>query len=198
MFRESFPTLALIILLTASTSAEAKDIAKTVSYLVQGKTAQEIYEYIKTKSPRVAGNSTFAFTMIATKTDKTEKKSATACGFATFKTSAIFNYVLPRHANASVLKPKTLAKWQAFESYLKVHEQGHSNIWLRCFAKYDAAARVMTAKDCKALDKQREQTFTAIKRECLKQDEAFDVVFRKEVLRHPFVAEALRTAKPTN
>jgi predicted secreted Zn-dependent protease len=192
MFRESFPALALILSLTASTAVQAKDVAKTVSYLVQGKTALEVYDFIKTKSPRVAGNATFAFTMIATKTDKKEKKSATACGYSAFKTSAIFNYVLPKHTDPSVLKAKTRARWLAFEGYLKTHEQGHRDIWLACFAEYDAAAQAMAAADCKALDKQREKTFTAIKLGCLKQDEAYDVIFRKDVLRHPFVAEALR------
>jgi predicted secreted Zn-dependent protease len=192
MFRESFPILALCLSLTASSVAEAKDVAKTVAYIVQGKTAAEVYDYIKTKSPRVAGNATFAFTMIATKTDKKEKKSDAGCGYSAFNTSAIFNYVIPRHTNADLLKPKTRSKWHAFEVYLKTHEQGHRDIWLRCFAEYDTAAKSLSAKDCKALDKLREKTFTAIKRECLKQDEAYDVVFRKDVLRHPFVAEALR------
>jgi predicted secreted Zn-dependent protease len=196
MFRESFPVLALFISLTASTVVEAKDVAKTVAYLVQGKTAGEVYDFIKTKSPRVAGNSTFAFTMIATKTDKKEKSSAKSCGYSVFRTSSIFNYVLPKHADPSIMKAKTRNKWQAFEAYLKVHEQGHRDIWVACFAQYDTAAFALSAKDCKALDKLREKTFTALKRECLKQDEAYDVVFRKDVLRHPFVAEALKAPKP--
>jgi predicted secreted Zn-dependent protease len=195
MFRESFPALALCLSLIALTPAQAKDVAKTVSYLVEGKTAGEVYDFIKTKSPRVAGNSTFAFTMIATKTDKKEKMSAKGCSYPRFRTSSIFNYVLPKHKDPSVLKTKTRSKWQAFENYLKVHEQGHRDIWVACFAKYDAAARALLAKDCKALDVLREKTFTSLKRECLKQDEAYDVVFRKDVLKHPFVAEALRKPK---
>jgi predicted secreted Zn-dependent protease len=195
MFRESFLALALIVSLIASTPVEARDVAKTVSYIVQGKTAGEVYEYIKTKSPRVAGNATFAFTMIATKTDRKEKKSASGCSYASFRTSAIFNYVLPRHADAGVLKKKTRAKWNAFESYLKTHEQGHRDIWVACLADYDAAALALSATDCKALDKVREKTFTAKKLACLKQDEAYDVIFRKDVLRHPFVAEALKAPK---
>jgi predicted secreted Zn-dependent protease len=195
MFRESFLPLALFISFTISTPAQAKDVAKTVSYIVKGNTAGEVYDYIKTKSPRVAGNATFAFTMIATKTDKTEKTSKGACRYASFRTSAIFNYVLPRHADAGVLKKKTRAKWHDFESYLKTHEQRHRDIWVACFAGYDAAALALTAKDCKTLDKAREKTFTAKKLACLKQDEAYDVIFRKDVLRHPFVAEALKAPK---
>lgn len=195
MFHRSLHILALIISLTVLSEVQAKDSAKTVSYLVQGKTAGEVYDFIKTKSPRVAGNSTFAFTMIATKTDKKEKKSSKSCGYSAFRTSSIFNYVLPKHADPSALKTKTRNKWLAFESYLKTHEQGHRDIWVACFAEYDAAALALSAKDCKALDKMRDKTFTALKRECLKQDEAYDVVFRKDVLRHPFVAEALKAPK---
>ncbi len=192
MFRESFLALAGSVVLATSTVAYAADTSKTVSYLVQGKTAQEIYAFIKTKSPRAAGNATFAFTMIATKTDKIEKKSAKACGYSSFKTSALFNFVLPRHQDPTKIKGKTRQSWAAFADYLKTHEEGHRTIWQSCFRQYDKAAKALSAKDCKSLDKQREKIFTKIKLGCLKQDEAYDTIFRKQVLKHPFVAEALK------
>jgi predicted secreted Zn-dependent protease len=192
MFRESFPALALCLSLLASTPVAAKDVAAVVPYPVQGKTAAEVYEYIKTKSPRAANNATFAFTMIATKTAKTEKLGGDGCRYTSFKTSAIFNFVIPRHPQPALLRAKTRSKWDAFTAYLQEHEQGHRIIWQKCFARYDAAAKALTAQDCKALDAIREKTFTAIKRECIQLDEDYDVVFRKEVLKHPFVAEALK------
>jgi predicted secreted Zn-dependent protease len=191
MFRESFPALALCFSLIASSAVMAKDVSAVVAYPVQGKTAAEVYNYIKTKSPKAANNSTFAFTMIATKTVKTEKQSAEGCRYPTFKTSAIFNFVVPKHAKPEALKPKTQPKWQDFTSYLLEHEKGHREIWQRCFATYDQEAKALSAKDCKALDALREKTFTRLKLGCIKQDEAYDVVFRKEVLKHPFVKAAL-------
>jgi predicted secreted Zn-dependent protease len=194
MFRESFLIFTALCLFTTSTLA--KDISAVVPYHVQGKTAAEVYAFIKTKSPRVANNATFAFTMIATKTDKRENPSRIDCHYSTFKTSAIFNFILPKHAQPSDLPSKTRAKWLAFENYLQMHEQGHRGIWQKCFAEYDAAAQALSAKDCKALDKLREQTFTQVKKGCLKLDENHDVAFRKEVLTHPFVVEALAKPKP--
>jgi predicted secreted Zn-dependent protease len=191
MFRESFPVLALSFSLITSSVAQAKDVSAVVAYPVQGKTAAELYNYIKTKSPKVVNNATFAFTMIATKTEKTEKQSADGCRYPTFKTSAIFNFVLPKHPKPGTIKPKTQPKWLAFESYLLQHEKGHREIWRACFAAYDQEAKALTAKDCKALDTLREKTFTKLKLGCLKQDEQYDVVFRKEVLKHPFVKAAL-------
>ncbi len=191
MFRESFSALALSLSLITSSAAVGKDVSAIVAYPVQGRTAAEIYNYIKTKSPKAANNSTFAFTMIATKTVKTEKQSADGCRYPTFKTSAIFNFVLPKHAKPDSIKPKTQNKWLDFEGYLLEHEKGHRDIWQACFIAYDQEAKVLNAKDCKALDVLRETTFTALKRRCLQQDEQYDVVFRKEVLKHPFVKAAL-------
>jgi predicted secreted Zn-dependent protease len=192
MFRKSCLCLAICTSLVSSTVVQAKDVSAIVPYAVQGKTAAEVYNFIKTKSPRAAGNATFAFTMIATKTVKTEKQSANGCRYPTFKTSAIFNFVLPRHVQPKALKPKTLSKWQTFESYLQVHEQGHRDIWQACFAAYDKEAKALVEKDCKTLDSVREKTFTKLKRGCLTQDEQYDVQFRKDVLKHPFVVEALK------
>jgi predicted secreted Zn-dependent protease len=166
-------------------------VSAVVAYPVQGVTAAEIYKYIKTKSPKAANNSTFAFTMIATKTVKTEKQSAEDCRYPTFKTSAIFNFVLPKHPKPKSIKAKTQSKWLAFEGYLFEHEKSHRVIWQACFADYDQQAKTLTSKDCKSLDALREKTFTKIKLGCLKQDEAYDVVFRKDVLKHLFVKVAL-------
>ncbi len=182
----------LVTICSCITAAVAKDTSSTTQYLVTGKTAVEVYEDIKIHAPKVAQNATFAFTMIATKTDKREKVAAEACRYDRFKTSAIFNFVIPRHTNPALMNAKTQGKWTNFVAYLQIHEQGHRSIWQACLAEYDAASLALEAPGCKALDQLREQTFTKIKRRCLQQDEAYDVEFRKAVLRDPFVAQALR------
>jgi predicted secreted Zn-dependent protease len=195
MFRESFQAVALIISLTASTVASAKETSRVDYYPVTGRTAPEVYEYIKTKSPRVAGNATFAFTLIATKTDKRERQKGEACSYSSFKTSALYAFNIPRHSSPKALPASTRGKWSAFTAYLKTHEEGHRTIWRACFQRYDAEALALTAKTCKSLDKSREKLFTKIKRDCLKQDEAYDTIFRRAVLSEPFVKEALARKK---
>jgi predicted secreted Zn-dependent protease len=192
MITASFKTLALISLLYASTSAVAKDTSKVAYYPVMGATAPEVYEFIKTKVPRVVGNATFAFTAIATKFDAKALQKGKACRFSRHTTSALYVFNIPQHSRPESLKPKTRQKWFAFTEYLKIHEEGHRTIWRDCFAALDTEMLTLSAPTCRELSLQRDAVFTRIKRECVAKDEAFDVIFRKQVLSDPFVAEALR------
>jgi predicted secreted Zn-dependent protease len=188
-----YSTLAVALALLAS-PAMAKDRSSLTLYPVSGKTAPAIYESIKTSAPRVAPNATFAFTMIATKTDKAEAKTKASCRYKRFKTSAIYNFVIPRHTNIEILAPKTRTKWANFVAYLQTHEAGHRTIWQNCLADYDRQSLALNAETCTDLDKARDNIFNTLKRKCLGQDEAYDVQFRKAVLKEPFVADALRKA----
>ena len=186
-----FTLLALAVL---AAPACAKDSSSFIFYPVSGKTAPLVYDDIKKNAPRVAQNATFAFTMIATKTDKAETKNKSECHYKRFKTSAIFNFVIPRHTNSDELKPKTRAKWASFVAFLRTHEAGHRTIWQNCLADYDQQSLALKAETCDDLDQAREKILNALKRKCLAEDEAYDVQFRKAVLKDPFVAEALRKA----
>ena len=190
MFRKSFQTLALIILLTTSTVATAKEASRTVNYIVDGKSAAEVYDFIKRKAPRVAANATFAFTSIATKTDKAERKGKGKCSYSRFKTSAIYGFFIPKHQTPARLPSRTRAKWHGFTAYLQQHEEGHRAIWRACFSDYDAQALKLSAPDCAELDAAREAIFNTIKRACVQQDETYDVQFRKDVVQTPFMREA--------
>jgi predicted secreted Zn-dependent protease len=185
-------TPAFAAVLVMSGTALAGETSRTVPYAVTGRTAADVYAFIKTRAPRVAKNPTFAFTMIATKTEKRVAGQGASCRFSRFKTSAFYAFYIPRHAKPATLPEATRAKWQAFEDYLKRHEEGHREIWRTCFADYDAQTLQLSAADCTLLDQAREALFTGIKKACLQQDEAYDARFRKEVVKHPFVKEALR------
>jgi predicted secreted Zn-dependent protease len=195
MFHESFRILALCCLCVTSSVAAAKDTSSITQYPVTGKTAQLVYDDIKAHAPRVASNATFAFTMIATKTDKKTTKTKTSCRYNSFKTSAIYNFVIPKHSNPAMMPAKTQNKFANFVAYLKNHEAGHRTIWQNCLADYDAQAMALSDDTCEDLEAAREKIFNGLKRKCLAEDEAYDVQFRKAVLREPFVAEALRTLR---
>jgi predicted secreted Zn-dependent protease len=192
MILKSFQSLALMILCVTSSALRAQDISSITQYPVSGKTAVEVYEDIKAHAPRVAQNATFAFTMIATKTDEKTTTAAKTCRYSRFKTSAIYNFVVPKHQSPAAMSAKTQSKWMNFVAYLKTHEQGHRSIWQNCLLEYDTRAIALSAKTCDELDAGRAVIFAALKRKCLQQDEAYDVTFRKAVLREPFVAQALR------
>jgi predicted secreted Zn-dependent protease len=185
LFRILIPLLALAI-----TPALAKTSTRFVVYPVTGNTAHEIYASIKTQSPRVAPNATFAFTAPFFKSDKTEKKSPSGCTYKTFRTSTVFHITLPNLQVKRAPPPALARTWKSFVEYLAEHEKWHVNNWTACLKDYDAQALALSAKDCAALDKKREKLFTSVKKKCVAKDEAFDFNFRKDVLRHPFLVEA--------
>jgi len=178
-------------LVGASAIASAAESSKIITYPVSGTTALALYDSIKTSSPRVARNATFAFTAIATKTSKTTKMAKDGCKYSRFQTSAHYIFTLPRLTSKKGVSPALSAKWSSFADYLKTHEEGHRSIWRKCFAEYDAGVLELSAKTCEALDKKRERLFAAIKKRCLQKDEDYDFVFRKDVLKQQFVKEAL-------
>jgi predicted secreted Zn-dependent protease len=184
--------LPIFLLLVLGAPVSAKDTSSLTLYPVSGKTAYAVYEDIKKRAPRVARNATFAFTMIATKTDKALAKSKVTCRYKRFKTSAIYNFVLPRHTSVATLPTKTRNKWTGFVTYLQKHEAGHRTIWQNCFRKYDEQSLALEASNCEDLEASRETILNKLKRQCLAEDEAYDVIFRRAILKEPFVAEALR------
>ncbi len=185
----------LVLALAGPAFSQGKETSSDVPYPVTGSTAPAIYENIKTAAPRIAPNATFAFTAIATKTVKAHAVGKDGCRYKRFETSAIYNFVLPSHQNAASMNTRLAKSWLAFATYLKTHEEGHRDIWRACFREYDQQAVGLAAKDCDALDSKREQLFTNIKKRCVGEDEAYDVIFRKEVLKHPFMVEALKKKK---
>ena len=186
---------AFLIIVATAPCARAAEQSQNVYYPVKGKSAADIYTNIRTSSPRIERGATFAFTRIATKTDSKVAKSAGECRYSRFKTSALYMFNLPQHTAPSQLSGALRKKWQNFVNYLLVHEQGHREMWRQCFLDYDAAALDLRAADCAALDAEREKLFTSIKKRCVAQDEAFDVIFRKEVRQEPFVKEATSRKK---
>lgn len=192
VFMIRFLTLALFATLTLFLPAQAGDNSAVVNYPVKGDTAKAIYNDIKVNSPKIAPNATFAYTAIATKTVKSHKVAGGACSYKRFETSAIYNFVIPKREGAKPLSKPLTKTWNTFTAYLQKHEEGHREIWRNCLAEYDQSAMTLSAKNCEALDKAREALFTSIKLRCVQQDEAYDVIFRKQVVNHPFVREALR------
>jgi predicted secreted Zn-dependent protease len=185
-------TLLILMIFWGTVATQAAQQSKVINYPVMGSTAAAIYQSIKTTSPRIAANATFAFTLPYVKNVKREKKSVSACGYSSFKTSSIYHFVVPKLV-ASKGTPTALRKqFGGFSAYLLEHEKLHRENWIGCLASYDREAMKLSAKDCTALDRKREKLFTSIKKKCVAKDEAFDFYFRKEVLKHPFVKAALQ------
>lgn len=196
MLARNFHAMLAALLVMLALPALAAEKSSIAYYPVTGSNAAAVYENIKKTAPKIAPNATFAFTMIATKTDKKAAEAKGSCRYAGFATSAAYVFNLPQHVKPASLPRATLGKWGNFVAYLLAHEEGHRAIWRQCFQDYDTKALALSATTCETLETAREQLFTAIKRGCVAQDEAIDVIFRKAALKEPFVAEALKQGGP--
>jgi predicted secreted Zn-dependent protease len=190
MIHAHFQLFMIGFLCIASTAAQAKETSRIVPYPVDGRTAPEVFTYIKTKAPRVAPNATFAFTLPATKIESKSLQGKDGCRYTSFKTSVFFAYYIPEHKMPKLLPARTRKKWSQFVGYLKDHEKLHGANWTQCLADFDREALGLKAKDCRTLGAAQTSLFNDIKRACVAKDEAIDVVFRKEVMQHPFMREA--------
>lgn len=188
---KSLATAAAAILALSEPSFAGTD-SRITYYPVSGASAKAVYESIREGSPKIAPNAIFAFTAIATKTSSKLNKAGGRCAYASFKTAGFYVYYLPLHHAPSSMPDQLQAKWGNFVEYLLTHEQGHRDIWQGCLAEYDQQTLQLSASTCEDLDRKRESTFNSIKQGCVGQDEAYDVEFRKDVRKHPFVAEALQ------
>ncbi len=122
--RHFHAVLAAILLMLAS-PALAKEKSSVAYYPVTGSNAVAVYDSIKKTSPKIARNATFAFTMIATKTDKKTAEGKEGCRYTSFATSAAYIFNLPQHVKSASLPKSTLSKWKSFVAYLHTHEEGH-------------------------------------------------------------------------
>lgn len=188
--------IAAPLVATSACAAGPQEKSSIMYYPVTGSNAGTVYANILKVAPKIAPNATFAFTLIATKTDKRTKSAGGACRYTTFATSAAYVFHLPQHVKSESLPKATLARWKNFQAYLLKHEEGHRDFWRECFRAYDAEAMGLAAASCEELDAKRAAIFTARKRACIAQDEAYDVIFRKEVLKEPFIAEAAKLSGP--
>ncbi len=147
MFRPIFLLLAAALLVVPAI-AKSGERSLVIGYPVKGTSAKAIYDDIKAQSPRIAANATFSFMAMATKTDKTERKSKDSCGYSRFRTSVVYSFILPKLSSSKGVKPALAAQWLNFYDYLKTHEEGHRSIWRVCFAEYDQLALDLSARDC--------------------------------------------------
>jgi predicted secreted Zn-dependent protease len=193
--RSLAPAIVTFVIASAALADSASFRSKVITYPVTGKTAKDIHDNIRKVSPKIARNATYAFSIPSVKIDKSHKKTKSSCSFGRYSTRLHFAYVVPKLTTKSGLAPGVAAKWNSFAAYLLEHEKTHGAMWRSCLSAHDAEVRQLSAKTCESLDKKRERMFEAAKKKCVAADEKFDFQFRKEVLKHPFVAEALKAKK---
>ena len=172
----------------AGGAAVAKPDFKTkyTYYTVGGDSAQEIYNAMLRKGPKVNGAKAYAATS-ATTTQDGKLLQASSCKIADYKLKIDFVIKLPRIKNEKVLPATDRSRWQQFSSFLKKHEETHRSIWLGCAADLEKQVRAVKAKTCGEVDRKAAALWEKMRTSCSKKHNAFDAAEQKKLMKHPFV-----------
>jgi predicted secreted Zn-dependent protease len=184
----SVVVLAAAAVALASGAAVAKPVYKTkyTYYTVGGDSAQEIYNAMLRRGPKVNGAKAYAATS-ATTTQDGKLMQASSCRIEDYKLKIDFVIKLPRIKNEKVLPPTDRNRWQQFSSFLKKHEETHRSIWLGCAADLERQVRSIKAKTCADADRKAAALWEKMRNSCTKKHNAFDAAEQKKLMKHPFV-----------
>jgi predicted secreted Zn-dependent protease len=179
--------LAVLALLASPAASKPTEKTRYKYYAISGDTPVEIYSSMIRRGPDVNGVNAYASTA-ATSSQKgrlvLQGKSCRVDGYQ-FNIDFVIN--LPKLKNEQALSGATAAKWGQFKSFLKLHEETHRSIWMGCARQLEARVQSLRSKDCKTLDRQASQMWTAMRTACDKKHAAFDAAEQRRLLRHPFV-----------
>lgn len=184
----SVPMLTAVGLLVIGTVAEAKPVFNTkyTYYTVGGDSAEDIYNAMLKKGPRVNGAKAYAATS-ATTTQDGKLLQSSSCRIENYRLKIDFNIKLPKIKNEKVLPAGDRKRWQQFSSFLKTHEETHRSIWLGCANDLERQVEAIKAKTCGEADKKAASLWEKMRAACSKKHNAFDAAEQKKLMKHPFV-----------
>lgn len=102
-----------------------------------------------------------------------------------------FVLTLPAAVDEAAMAPQTRSMWYAFVAGLKRHELMHRTIFLRCGAKFVAAAERLTGPgNCAGLERKVRRSIDQAYEACMAEQRAFEKRDRPRILGLAFVRAA--------
>lgn len=188
MTAKSMVLMATALTASVCCAALAKPVQTTkyTYYTVGGDTAQEIYNSMLRKGPRVNGAKAYAATS-ATTTQDGKLLQGASCSIDGYRLNLQFTIRLPKIKNEKVLQASDRSRWQQFSVFLKRHEETHRSIWLGCAADLERQVKSIKAKTCSEADKKAQKLWDKMRAACSKKHVAFDAAEQRKLMQHPFV-----------
>jgi predicted secreted Zn-dependent protease len=171
-----------------ASTAVAKPVytTKYSYYAVNGRSAEEVYQAMLSRGPKVNGVRAYAATT-ATTTQGGHMAQGGSCKIQNYKLSLEFVIKLPKIRNEKVLSAGDRKRWQQFASFLKKHEEHHRTIWLGCAAELERRVKAIKVKSCDATSRRAQALWDKIRAACSRKHDAFDTAEQKRLMQHPFV-----------
>ncbi len=166
-------------------------------YTISGDTPGAIYTTLVKRGPRVGGVKAYAATT-AVSSQSGQLIQGKYCSLEDYKFKIDFTIKLPKLKNEAALKGATKSDWKKFSSFLKIHEETHSSIWLACAAALETKVKAIQTKSCVELNERSTKLWEQMRISCARKQDAFDVAEQARLLRHPFVRLVLSQGARTS
>jgi predicted secreted Zn-dependent protease len=178
-------TAALACCLGVANASPAQS-TKYSYYTVGGDSAEDIYNAMLRKGPKVNGAKAYAATS-ATTTQDGKLLQSKSCRVDDYRLKIDFVIKLPRIKNETVLPAADRGRWKQFSAFLKAHEETHRSIWLGCAADLERQVKAIKASTCSQADGKAAKLWDKMRAACSRKHNAFDAAEQKKLMRHPFV-----------
>jgi predicted secreted Zn-dependent protease len=112
------------------------------------------------------------------------------CRLEDFTVRAEFTMTLPRLADNARLSPDLSARWESFQKFVRLHEEGHRTIWIETMEKAERRISALRAPTCPKLQGEIDAAFQEEWRAGERRQDAYDRADQEKLVRHPLLQAA--------
>ena len=172
------PAVALgaIMLLSGGTPILAAGVGDTVrDYRVRGVSARDLVSYMKSRPFRGDYGPAMANIRPRYLLELKTRQIKRGCAVRSAKVRVRFTVTLPKAVDERRFDARTRRMWRSFRRFTVRHENGHRRIYMRCFRRFERAARRSKSKSsCISLRYDLRRRLRAADKDCDRLHRAFD------------------------
>ncbi len=192
-------SLAGVVLAVSVSTVQARSKFSTSYqyYSVSGSSAASIHRNTHVPTGFFSSERSYANITTTPKVVATLSPGKKYCRFNRLSLGAHFTIRLPKLAKGAGGNRNLRRKFATFVKFAKRHELTHRSIWIKCFSRSERKIRALRMKSCRSLDQAGAKIIERELAICERNNDRFDKVESRRVVRQAFVRAAIKQTKKT-
>jgi len=189
--RIALTSIAIGSVLCGLPTAQAEPLTNTEIkyYTVESTSARSLHEEMIAKGPLHGPGRAYA--NIVAKPDYSGLLvQGRTCRLEDFTVRAEFTMTLPRLADNARLSPDLSARWESFQKFVRLHEEGHRTIWIETMEEARTRVSALSAPTCPQLQARIDEAFQKQWSAGERRQIAYDRADQAKLVRHPLLVAA--------
>jgi predicted secreted Zn-dependent protease len=182
------------VYLFAVISAQAEPATKYTYYLINGNSANSLYNSMLHGGPSVNGNQAYAAAKVKLNPSALFAPGGRQCRVRDLDLGMSFVISLPKLNETAKLDQAVRRSFNEFYAFAKRHEETHRSIWLKCEAIAEARINAVKAGTCEQAESKARQILDEVANTCNRRHVAFDVAQQKLLPKLSFIKLVASTA----